>query len=540
MADSRVLIEIVSTAKGLKVVAKDTEKLAKNVERTDKAYKDTEKSGNKYHKQEKAIHQSNLSTAKGFSKMKETMGSGSSGLVGAYATLAANVFAATAAFNALRQAAQVETLAEGFNFLANTSGRTSELIANNLREITGNALSLEGALRASAIAVTSGFSTTQLEKLAEVGKNASIALGRNLGDSVDRLTRGVAKLEPEILDELGIMVRLDTAVRRYAATIGKTATELTDFERRQAFLNEAISQGESKYAALTDEIDVNPYDKLSATFADLTRNIMTFINSAISPLVGIFAKSQVAIFGAILFLAKGIIATMFPVLTDLGERFSQTALRAQNAADAIKSSTQKAFEAQTAKVAEIGTKKGDTAGFQALVAGAKKGEVSTKQVNTALKSLRQSEALRKKNLDKFEGEDRKNKEKELKRIQKLRKEVEKLQDAESKRGQAGTGSIRAGARAQRADIIATGATAIGGAGAREGFKIANQSLQEVRKNLTATRIQIAGTGKSFKGFGIMAMNSFDKCNSSYWSDNICNWSCDSSTSKVFCKCGASF
>ena len=508
MADSRVLIEIVSTAKGLKVVAKDTEKLAKNVERTDKAYKDTEKSGNKYHKQEKAIHQSNLSTAKGFSKMKETMGSGSSGLVGAYATLAANVFAATAAFNALRQAAQVETLAEGFNFLANTSGRTSELIANNLREITGNALSLEGALRASAIAVTSGFSTTQLEKLAEVGKNASIALGRNLGDSVDRLTRGVAKLEPEILDELGIMVRLDTAVRRYAATIGKTATELTDFERRQAFLNEAISQGESKYAALTDEIDVNPYDKLSATFADLTRNIMTFINSAISPLVGIFAKSQVAIFGAILFLAKGIIATMFPVLTDLGERFSQTALRAQNAADAIKSSTQKAFEAQTAKVAEIGTKKGDTAGFQALVAGAKKGEVSTKQVNTALKSLRQSEALRKKNLDKFEGEDRKNKEKELKRIQKLRKEVEKLQDAESKRGQAGTGSIRAGARAQRADIIATGATAIGGAGAREGFKIANQSLQEVRKNLTATRIQIAGTGKSFKGFGIMAMNGF--------------------------------
>ena len=97
-------------------------------------------------------------------------------------------------------------------------------------------------MRASAIAVTSGFSTTQLEKLAEVGKNASIALGRNLGDSVDRLTRGVAKLEPEILDELGIMVRLDTAVRRYAATIGKTATELTDFERRQAFLNEAISQ----------------------------------------------------------------------------------------------------------------------------------------------------------------------------------------------------------------------------------------------------------------------------------------------------------
>ena len=358
MADQKV--NIVLTIDGSGALTKATAnvgKLEKELDKTSKAYNKTEKAADGYNKQEKALYQSNLSTAKGFSKMKETMGSGSSGLVGAYATLAANVFAATAAFNALRQAAQVQTLAEGFNFLANTSGRTSELIANNLREITGNALSLEGALRASAIAVTSGFSTTQLEKLAEVGKNASIALGRNLGDSVDRLTRGVAKLEPEILDELGIMVRLDTAVRRYAATIGKTATELTDFERRQAFLNEAISQGESKYSALTDEIDVNPYDKLSATFADLTRNIMTFINSAISPLVGIFAKSQVAIFGAILFLAKGIIATMFPVLTDLGERFSQTALRAQNAADAIKSSTQKLLRLKLQKLLRLEQRK---------------------------------------------------------------------------------------------------------------------------------------------------------------------------------------
>ena len=133
MADSRVLIEIISTAKGLKVVAKDTEKLAKNVDKVDKAQSKADRSGNKYHKQQKAIHQSNLSSAKGFSKMNETMGSGgSSGLVGAYATLAANVFAATAAFNALRQAAQVETLVEGFTFLADTAGRTSTIISNLL------------------------------------------------------------------------------------------------------------------------------------------------------------------------------------------------------------------------------------------------------------------------------------------------------------------------------------------------------------------------------------------------------------------------
>ncbi|HAI44276.1 MAG TPA: hypothetical protein DCM40_42320, partial [Maribacter sp.] len=254
MADSRVLIEIVSTAKGLKVVAKDTEKLAKNTKKAGDEIAKTDKKARDFDKQNKSLYQSNLSTAKGFSKMKETMGSGSSGLVGAYATLAANVFAATAAFNALRQAAQVETLVEGFTFLADTAGRSSQIISSNIREITNNALSMEQAMRSSAIAITSGFSTTQFERLVEVGKNASIALGRNLADSVDRLTRGVAKLEPEILDELGILVRLDTATREYAAAIGKTATDLTAFERRQAFLNATIEQGEEKYSALSGSV----------------------------------------------------------------------------------------------------------------------------------------------------------------------------------------------------------------------------------------------------------------------------------------------
>ena len=486
MADSRVLIEIVSTAKGLKVVAKDTEKLAKNVERTDKAYKDTEKSGNKYHKQEKAIHQSNLSTAKGFSKMKETMGSGSSGLVGAYATLAANVFAATAAFNALRQAAQVETLVEGFTFLADTAGRSSQIISNNIREITNNALSMEQAMRSSAIAITSGFSTTQFERLVEVGKNASIALGRNLADSVDRLTRGVAKLEPEILDELGILVRLDTATREYAAALGKTASDLTDFERRQAFLNATIEQGEEKYSALSGTIDVNAFDKLAGTFANLTHNLLQFINTGLKPFVSFFANSQLAMFGAITFLAKGIISTMFPVLTELGDRFARSAQKAHIAADKMKDDTQRAFEAAQSGVAERGTKKGDPAGFQSLVAGAKKGTLQTKDLNKAMKSLTISESLRKKNLDKFKGDDLKNKKAELKRIQDLKKEVQELINLEKQRAGAGKGQVLAQGKARRQDIIAEGAGAIGGMGAFGGIKQAFSSMGELREEIKTT------------------------------------------------------
>ena len=54
------------------------------------------------------------------------------------------------------------------------------------------------------------------------------------------------KLEPELLDELGIMVRLDEATQEYAKGIGKTANALTSFEKRQAFMNAVLAEGEKE------------------------------------------------------------------------------------------------------------------------------------------------------------------------------------------------------------------------------------------------------------------------------------------------------
>ena len=513
MADSRVLIEIISTAKGLKVVAKDTEKLATNVDKVDNAQKKADKSGKNYHKTEKGIHQANLSSAKGFSKMQQSIGGGSSGLVGAYATLAANVFAATAAFNALRGAAQVETLIEGFTFLAETSGRTSTVIAANIQSITGNALSMEEAMRASSLAISSGFSTTQLERLTLVGRNASIALGRNLGDAIDRLVRGVAKLEPEILDELGIMVRLDTATRKYAASLGKTAGDLTDFERRQAFLNEAISQGEEKYAALTAAVDLNQFDKLAGTFANMTHSLLNFVNQGLKPFISFFAQSQVAMFGAITFLAKGVIGTMFPVLTDLGAKFTATAQKAHHAANAIKTSSQKAFDASEMKVGGIKTKKGDPAGFVALQKSAKAGTTTTIELKKASNGLNKSIALRKKNIENGDQVDKKIKKAQLKRLVKMRDATDDLIKKEKERTSAGVGGARSAGRANEQDILAQGAQGIGGAGGIEGFKIAGKAFGEFREEVKITSKTVSESygskGQStMQAFGQSTRNAF--------------------------------
>ena len=95
-------------------------------------------------------------STKSFSKLASTMGEGG-GIVGAYATLAANVFAVTAAFNALKGAAQVEQITRGLEVLGNRSGQTLGLVAKDLRDITNGAISTEQALRSTAQITSAGF-----------------------------------------------------------------------------------------------------------------------------------------------------------------------------------------------------------------------------------------------------------------------------------------------------------------------------------------------------------------------------------------------
>ena len=301
----------------LKVVAKDAEKAAKATDDLGKSTDRVSKSRNKYHKAEKGVAQAGLSSAKGFSKMRETIGSGSSGLVGAYAVLAANIFALTAAFGALQRASQVEQLEAGLRSMGTASGIAMKQLSEGLREATGNALTLEDAMRATALASSAGFDSSSIERLGDVARKASIALGRDTADSLNRLTKGAIKLEPELLDELGIMVRLDEATEAYATSLGKSASDLTNFEKRQAFMNAVLEEGERKFAAMGD-VPTNAFDQLAATFQDLTKTLLNLLNVGLVPIVNFFAGSQTALFGALVLFGKGLATQMIPALNDLG------------------------------------------------------------------------------------------------------------------------------------------------------------------------------------------------------------------------------
>lgn len=332
MAKNSVTLEVILTGKGLKVVQKDLDKVTKSTNNAAKTTDSLSRSRDRYSKKEKGVAGATSNSTKAFSKMQQQIGGGSSGLVAAYATLAANIFAATAAFSALRNASKLDQVAEGLDLVGVKSGRNLDILAEKLREVSGFAVSTEQALKSAALASSAGFSQEQLLGLTKVAKGASSALGRDMTDALDRLVRGTAKLEPEILDELGIFIRIDDVVRDYARTVNKSAAEVTDLEKRQAFLNAAIAKGTKRFGEITDSVEANSFDKLSASFRDLATEVLKFINKGIKPAVDLLVSNQTVLAGATVLFASTISKSMLPALASSAKGMVDNALAAKESA----------------------------------------------------------------------------------------------------------------------------------------------------------------------------------------------------------------
>jgi hypothetical protein len=344
-------------------------KIGKQADKTAASTEKLTKSNDKYKKKQKGVAGATSNSTKAFSKMS----TGIEGtLVPAYATLAANVFAITAAFGALKRASAASQLEEGLLFTGRAAGQNLKMVSDGLREITGTAISAADAMSAVAIGTSAGFDQNQLEGLASVAKGASLALGRDMTDAMDRLIRGAAKLEPEILDELGIMVRLDKSTRDYADSVGKTVEELTMFEKRMAFTNAIIDQGSNKFLALSNHMKANPFDRLAATFDNISKGGINMLNTVLGPLAGFFADNMPVMIGAMVLFGTGVAKQMIPALTNQADS-------AREAADA-----QNILAKQ--EVRGLAKTKGRTKAAKALIQAIEKGEQTTEHYVAALKA----------------------------------------------------------------------------------------------------------------------------------------------------------
>lgn len=302
---------------------------------------------------------------------------GLGGLVRLYATYAANLFAVTAAFQALSNAMDTTNMVRGLDQLGAASGTSLGSLSKEFVKATDGAISFREAMEATAKATSSGMSRTQFLELGDVAKKASQALGVNMSDAVSRLTRGITKLEPELLDELGIFTKVGKATEDYARKVGKAESNLTDFERRQAFANAVLEEGKKKFAEI--DIPSNPYAKFLAALKDVGQTILEVINKGVVPLINLLSSNPTALLAAI-----GAIGTMIlrQALPAIGQYRTELRKAADAALDVASARSQAAKAAIDARNKEI------------LAAKDLKAEVATSSINVAEKALKDAQSGR--------------------------------------------------------------------------------------------------------------------------------------------------
>ena len=259
----------------------------------------------------KGAAQASANGTKNFSKMSQGMG----GLVGVYATFAAQMFALSAAFNFLKGAADLENLKKSQISFAQTGGLAIKSITTALQDASKGMLGFEEAGQAAAMGVAKGFSTSQLTQLTEGALKASTALGRGYQDTFDRLLRGVSKAEPELLDELGITLRLETATQSYANSIDKSRDALTAAERSQAVFVETMRQLNDTFGDV--KAQGNPFVQLGKVFEKIQQDITAKVLPSITSIVDVInanAKIAAAAFAALGLMILANISGLGPTL----------------------------------------------------------------------------------------------------------------------------------------------------------------------------------------------------------------------------------
>lgn len=146
---------------------------------------------------------------------------------------------------------KVEVVNARFTQMAEAAGNSATALLAALRAASGGEISdlnLQlAANRANLLGVAT--SAEDLSVLLAIARDRAQVLGTSSTQAFNDLVEGLGKAEPEILDNLGIMVNLTQTYDAYAKTLGITANQLTVAQKSQALTNAVLAQGTASLQA---------------------------------------------------------------------------------------------------------------------------------------------------------------------------------------------------------------------------------------------------------------------------------------------------
>ena len=210
------------------------------------------------------------------------------------------------------QASKVESMGRAFGTLVgSTEGTRASL--EKLKNATNDTMSEFDLFQQANNAMVLGVSknSDEMAEMFDIAQRLGRALGRDTASSVESLVTGIGRQSRLMLDNIGIIVKSDKAYESYAKKLGINVEQLTDAEKKQAFLTATMESARAKVKTLGDETLTTQdiYDKLSSSSADLasaTGNLLAPLMTTMASVFTSLADSATGYFNSITLARKPI------------------------------------------------------------------------------------------------------------------------------------------------------------------------------------------------------------------------------------------
>ena len=207
----------------------------------------------------------------------------------------------------VKEAGKVQDMERAFT---NLSGGTenASIAVDKLGAATNGTMSKFDLFQQANNAMILGVSknSDEMAHMFDVAQRLGAALGKDTKHSVESLITGIGRQSRLMLDNIGIIVKADEAYQSYADRLGVTTDQLTDTQKKQAFLTATMDAAEKKLESVGEEV-ISYNAKLqmaTARMADMRVEIGRRLLPVMATLADHFTQTE---------SIKGMAAALIPV-----------------------------------------------------------------------------------------------------------------------------------------------------------------------------------------------------------------------------------
>ena len=230
-----------------------------------------------------------------------------------------------------RLAGEVSNAEISFRSIIRTLGSDPGRALEGFREsLKGTASDLEIFRQVSTAAIFNiAKNANDLQKIFDTARRLGRATGRTTGDAIRDISLGIGRQSRLILDNIGLIVRVQQANEEYAASVGKTVEQLTDLEKQQAFQQAALKAADVAVKRLGE--DYLTFNDILLQFSSNIKNAAIAAAKSLTPaltrVLEIFNKLNFESIGEQFSrLAGGILAAITPSIEELKNFVEQNLL----------------------------------------------------------------------------------------------------------------------------------------------------------------------------------------------------------------------